>query len=315
MNKQIIIRLIISFAFIGFALRILTPLLYGFFKKKLSGQNNVNDIDWLIKNQKEQLKSQYGLITPAPSTNQIPESKSLTPEIAQNISQHYSYSIHDSKINNFLEMIEKRKILNFLPAKFQHSKTHEINFLSQALLLFLIKDEIIKRSFTMSQVLAKKLDMSLYDLTMGVQIKILLHMNAEVRTEEQVFGEDYILSNFTEEKISSALDSILQKEAHLWAQGPSLLFEELSLYFHYASIVEPLPLLRGKNDYKTAALILGCQETDSLDEIKKKYKKLALEKHPDKISAQKLPPKLEKKGLLNFSRIQEAYEILCSKNS
>jgi hypothetical protein len=315
MNKQIIIRLIISFAFIGFALRILTPLLFGFFKKKLSGQNNLNDIDWLIKNQKEQLKSQYGLITPAPSTNQIQESKSLIPEIAQNISQHYSYSIHDSKIKKFLEMIEKRKILNFLPTKFQQSKPHEINFLSQAILLFLIKDEIIKRSFTMSQVLAKKLDMSLYDLTMGVQIKILLHMSAEVRTEDQVFGEDYILSNFAEDKLSSALDSILQKEAHLWAQGLSLLFEELSLYFHFASIVEPLPLIRSKSDFKTAALILGCQETDSLVEIKKKYKKLALEKHPDKISAQKLPPKLEKKGLLKFNRIQEAYEILCSKNN
>ena len=313
MNKQIIVRVVITFIFVAFSLRVLIPVLYDFFKLKLSGQNNQNDIDWMIKKQKEQLKAQYriGPSLPAHSTDSnVNANDNLSKDILKHISNHYSYTLNEKKITAFLMLAEKRKLLNFLSEKNQRSPANKINFLSQALLLFLLSDEVVKKTFTMSQVLAKKLSLSLFEFTMGVQIKILLHMKASLRTEEQVFSENYDLQNFSGENIAAALDTIIQKEADLWAQGPSLLFEELSLHFHYASIVRPLPPLRNKNDSKTAALILGCLETDSLENIKKKYKKLSLEKHPDKITAQKLPPKLEKKGIENFNRIQEAFEIL-----
>lgn len=314
MNKQIIVRLLISFAFIAFSLRVLIPLFYDFLKTKLSGQNSQNDIDWMIKKQKEQLKSQYGLYgsaLPSKTTESNGSQLStLATDIVKHISQHYTYTLSENKVRNFLVLADKRKIINFLPEKHRNSLPHKINFLAQAQILFLISEEISKKSFTMSQILAKKFSMSLFEFTIGVQIKILLHMKSANRTEDQVFCDDYVLHTFSEENITAAIDAILQKEASLWSQSPSLLFEELALYFHYASIVQPLPLLRSKTDRKTAALILGCVETDSIEHIKKKYKKLALLKHPDKITAQKLPPKLEKKGLANFNRIQEAYEIL-----
>ena len=239
----------------------------------------------------------------------------LAKDIVKHISQHYAYTLSENKIHNFLVLADKRKITNFLPEKYQNSLPHKINFLSQALILFLTAEEISKKSFTMSQVLAKKFSMSLFEFTIGVQIKLLLHMKSANRTEDQVFCDDYVLHTFSEENITAAIDAILEKEAGLWSQSTSLLFEELALYFHYALIVQPLPPLRSKTDTKTAALILGCQETDSIELIKKKYKKLALLKHPDKITAQKLPPKLEKKGLENFNRIQEAYEILVQEKN
>jgi hypothetical protein len=174
-----------------------------------------------------------------------------------------------------------------------------------------VTEELNKKTFTISQLLARKLSLSLYEFSMGVQIKLLLHMKTENHTEEQVFCDEYVLHTYSEKNITSALEEIMRKEADLWSQSPSLLFEELSLYFHFASIIRPIPQLQNKTDYKTASLILGCMSTDSIDDIKKKYKKLALEKHPDKITAQKLPPQLEKKGIQNFNRIQEAYEVLC----
>jgi hypothetical protein len=311
MNKQIIIRVVISFVFIAFSLRVLIPILYDYFKLKISGSNNLHDIDWMIKKQKDQLRSQYGISTPGAISAPVPE-KNLASDISKNISKHYSYSLSENKIKNFLELADKRNFIHALSDKNKQSMENKINFFSQAIILFLLQEEIAKKTFTMSQVLARKLSMPLYEFTMGVQIKILLHMKSELRTEDQVFCEDYVLQNFSEEKTMTAFETIVHKEGNLWAQSPSLLFEELSLYFHYASIVQPMPSLRNKTDTHTAALILGCTETDSQELIKKKYKKLALEKHPDKITAQKLPPKLEKKGLLNFNRIQEAYEILNS---
>lgn len=309
MNKQIIIRLAISFIFIAFSLRVLIPLFYDFLKTKLSGQNNQNDIDWMIKKQKEQLKLQYGL---SPTSSKLPEKNldSTVHDILKHIAQHYAYTLSENKIHNFLSLANKRKFINFLPEKFQNSLLHKINFLSQAQILFILCDEISKKTFPMSQILAKKFSLTLFEFSMGVQIKVLLHMKSSNRTEDQVFCDEYVLHNFSEENISTALDAILQKEATLWSQSPSLLFEELALYFHYASILQPMPRLRSKDDIKTAALILGCLETDNIEHIKKKYKRLALLKHPDKITAQKLPPKLEKIGLENFNRIQQAYEIL-----
>jgi curved DNA-binding protein CbpA len=47
-----------------------------------------------------------------------------------------------------------------------------------------------------------------------------------------------------------------------------------------------------------------------LDEIKKVYKKLAMQKHPDKIGAMNLPKIVEKKAIADFNQIQEAYELI-----
>jgi len=322
MNKQIIIRLVISFVFIAFALRVLIPIIMTFLKRKLSSQSSQSDIDWMIKKQQDQLRAQYGITNP---TGQKQSSKESTPpntaitsylkEVSQNISHNFSYTVGENKIQNFLTGADRRKIINFLSSKNQQNPLQKINFLSQALLVSLLTDEIIKKNFTMSQVFAKKLSISLYELSMGVQIKILLHMKETNRTEEQVFSENYILHTFPEDQINFAIDSIIQKESNLWAHSPSLLFEELSLYFHFASIVEPLPDIKNKADKQAALIILGCKENEPFDIIKKKYKKMALEKHPDKIMAQKLPPKLEKKGIDNFKKIQEAYEILSQEKS
>jgi curved DNA-binding protein CbpA len=49
-----------------------------------------------------------------------------------------------------------------------------------------------------------------------------------------------------------------------------------------------------------------------LEEVKKLYKKLALQKHPDKIVSQKLPKVLERRAFERFNKIQEAYEVITS---
>jgi hypothetical protein len=311
MNKQIIVRVIISFIFVAFSLRVLVPVLFNFLKSRIPGQNNQHDIDWMIKKKTESLRAQYGIPTAMSSAVQTKDSSKISTEILKHVSQYYSCTLNESKISSFLEQAEKKKYIHFLSTKNQNSTSHKLNFFSQALLLFLVTEELNKKTFTISQLLARKLSLSLYEFSMGVQIKLLLHMKTENHTEEQVFCDEYVLHTYSEKNITSALEEIMRKEADLWSQSPSLLFEELSLYFHFASIIRPIPQLQNKTDYKTASLILGCMSTDSIDDIKKKYKKLALEKHPDKITAQKLPPQLEKKGIQNFNRIQEAYEVLC----
>ncbi len=54
--------------------------------------------------------------------------------------------------------------------------------------------------------------------------------------------------------------------------------------------------------------ILKCDETSSNDEIKKQYRKLVTEYHPDKIEAKGLPEEFVKFANDKFKEIQEAYD-------
>ena len=56
--------------------------------------------------------------------------------------------------------------------------------------------------------------------------------------------------------------------------------------------------------------VLKCDETASDEEIKKQYRKLATEYHPDKIEAKGLPEEFIKFANDKFSEIQEAYDAI-----
>jgi len=56
--------------------------------------------------------------------------------------------------------------------------------------------------------------------------------------------------------------------------------------------------------------ILGASRTDSIDDIKKKYRKLVSEYHPDKIASKGLPEEFIKFANDKFREIQEAYDAI-----
>lgn len=56
--------------------------------------------------------------------------------------------------------------------------------------------------------------------------------------------------------------------------------------------------------------LLGCQPTDSVAQIKAKYRKLATDYHPDKIESKGLPEGFMKFANQKFQEIQAAYQII-----
>lgn len=54
--------------------------------------------------------------------------------------------------------------------------------------------------------------------------------------------------------------------------------------------------------------VLGCTPTDSVEDIKKKYRKLVSDYHPDKIVSKELPEEFTKFANEKFKNIQAAYE-------
>ncbi len=78
-------------------------------------------------------------------------------------------------------------------------------------------------------------------------------------------------------------------------------------------ILLPLPKLRHKDDFENAYAILQASPDDSFDTIHKKYKKIAMQKHPDRLGGKIIPAQLIKEATNNFKLIQEAYNLLKNK--
>lgn len=56
--------------------------------------------------------------------------------------------------------------------------------------------------------------------------------------------------------------------------------------------------------------ILGCKRGDDLATVKRKYRKLAMEHHPDRIQAKGVPPELAAAAEEKFKEIQNAYDLI-----
>jgi hypothetical protein len=339
-NKDIIIRFVLGLIFFIVTVRVLGPLLFEFFKRKIPGAYNPeNDLDSMIKRQKERLRAQYGLYGNDQMENSAKEAYNTSTNILKNtalskevenlyketrwgggtflksiqgeISKNYSYTLADSKVNAFILLAEKRNYIHFLSAENQKSSEAIKNYLSLTLLVLMMIEEIRTKDLTLIGNVAKKCHLNPSDLLLALQLKFLfiIHQKKELK-EDTLFSDTPILNQFSEDTIKSVIETLLKKEANLWAKGHSLFFEELSLFLNYAHILSPMPQLQGKKDVETAHKILGTNPEMDIDEIKKAYKKIALVKHPDKISSQNLPKTLEKKAISQFGKIQESYQII-----
>jgi DnaJ like chaperone protein len=56
--------------------------------------------------------------------------------------------------------------------------------------------------------------------------------------------------------------------------------------------------------------ILGCKKGDELTSVKKKYRKLAMEYHPDRVQSKGMPPEFAQAAEDKFKEVQHAYDMV-----
>ena len=115
-----------------------------------------------------------------------------------------------------------------------------------------------------------------------------------------------------QKKISNSETKIFTLLISLWENG-----EDQFIYF--ISIIEkealffnnfaPYPQIN-KKDIGIAYTILNASRKNSKKEIKKKYRDLIKLRHPDKFTSLKLPARADKIIHENFTKIQQAYDLL-----
>jgi hypothetical protein len=341
LNKDIIIRVAVSVFFFIIFVKVVGPVILEVLKKKITGGDSPeNDIDSMIRRQKERLRSEYGLIgqnVDTSTSNQLPsgtdtEVNISTPpskeieaiyketrwgggefakSIQNEIEKYYSYTLAETKVNSFVMLVEKRHYLKYLSPENQKNSFAIKNYLSLVMLSLILIEEIRNKDLNLMDRVARKCHVTSHEFLLALQLKILFAIKNKIDIkDEKLFTESPSLHQYSENTIKEALITIFKKEANIWAKGHSLFFEELSLHLSYANILVPIPKLQHKKDLKTAYSILKVYEDMETDEIKKLYKKIAMTKHPDKIGQMKLPKVLENKAINNFNLIQEAYELI-----
>lgn len=335
-NREIIIRVGLGLVlFVVFA-KVVGPILFEMLKRNIPGAYNPdNDIDSMIKRQKQKLRSEYGLFgttevsAPVVTSGDKVDNRPVTKEvealyketrwgggdfakgIKDEITKNYSYTLAETKVNAFILLSEKRKYLAYLSVDNQKSLEAIKHYLSLVMLFLIMIEEIRSKDFNLIERVAKKCHLNPMEFALALQLKILFALSSKREMkEERLYESGLALHQYSEDTMKEALDLILKKEANLWAKGHSLFIEELSLYLTYADILSPTPKFQSKKDTATAYTILGATPEMEMEEIKKLYKKMAMLKHPDKIGQLKLPKILEKKAVLKFNHIQEAYDIL-----
>ncbi len=101
-------------------------------------------------------------------------------------------------------------------------------------------------------------------------------------------------------RVSSADGSISNEEEHM-------LLSAIRIFNYSNADYERLKSRYVKTSNKYYA-ILKCDENSTNDEIKKQYRKLVSEYHPDKIESKGLPEEFIKFANTKFKEIQEAYD-------
>lgn len=329
LNKEIIIRIVLGAVILFMFIKIVVPIFFETIKRKIPGSYNPeDDIDSMIRRQKEKLRAQYGISEKSieqtiPTTTGPAPSKELetlyketrwgggefAKGIQNAIAKNFSYTLAESKVNAFVLLAEKKNYVRFLNHDNQKSPEAIKNYFSVLMLFLIMIEEMRNKELNLLERAAKKCHVSPLEFMLALQLKVLFAIKSKVK-DERLFEDKIILHQFSEDSIKEATEAILSKEANLWAKGAGLFFEELSLYLSYADVLAPLPKLENKKDLETAYAILKMNPEMDLEEIKKGYKKIAMARHPDKIGQMKLPSLLEKKALGKFNYIQEAYDIV-----
>jgi len=196
----------------------------------------------------------------------------------------------------------QREVLDFLKKSFGVSCDFLI---ATSSIKFLIKNELLLNFKTLPDY------QKILELTSLVGLyKVLLVQNSEQSVLKralifQISGGEK--QNLSPKEIDEALIKLIKNDQDI--------LEELFLYTKVIDRLKEVPPLKSNSDLKGALKIMGLPENSSKDDIKKRYRNLALAQHPDTFAELNIQGDLLKQAGENFNRINIAYKLLMAKAS
>ncbi len=337
LNKDLILNLIYLISFLFIVYKILSATLFQQFKKKLNPwdqSDSEKDFDKILKKRIDMFRASNGayvsenqslntmskhVVQSSSKNNTIPAQ--LKPiyddlswgngeeikKIIKIFQREFNYSPNEKSIRDAVKLLIKNDV--FLKIAHQSSKEEINNLIYAYLLMRYYINEAINQNFN----LLKKIGLRLYasEKLMHYSVQYLLLSNSD---SKEKLSDQNVLKSYSEEDIQTLIDIFFIRNSNNLKLNINTLSEILREQFGIADFIRPWPNKNEINNKDIALEILRCTHKSDLEEIKRNYKKLAQEKHPDKIHALKLPKELEHKAMQQFQIVKQAYDFLNEKN-
>lgn len=139
--------------------------------------------------------------------------------------------------------------------------------------------------------------------------------NAAVRSDQtfQAFAHQfYHRFSYQPQMLHMMIDILVRvsvADGHV-SEAEKRLIQDAARIFNFSNAQYENVLSKHYQSSDQYYAVLGCKRGDSNEHIKKQYRKLVFEYHPDKIAAKGLPEEFTKLASDKFREIQEAYDAI-----
>ena len=207
------------------------------------------------------------------------------------LKQNIILSRNTSKLPGHHELLELFYVLLYLDILFWEIRKGKSDFCKFLARSFKVKELAIFQAFESIIWKTKLSEQQVYE-------KLLSNSQSSSLIE---VSEDHLSDIYNKIILTNGSKNfITRKEFMALIQAEAVIFSTLSA----------IPPLRDKRDKAGAFTVFGLEQDANASEIKKRYKQLVVERHPDKLSTRGIPKSFEKIATENFHIIQQAYDIL-----
>jgi hypothetical protein len=232
-------------------------------------------------------------------------------DISSRISKNIGVRIEQNEVSTIISLFLKREFLISRKNSRLPSYNEIISLLESYLFLSLLFKEIHGSEYSLLNILSRKFYIS---------IDILIRSLIKVFDRNNKFEISTILSRpiknlFPYQNQDTHILPFLKDDNGKFFLSRKDYIELIKKETVIFSSLSPLPDLKNDRDIEGAYHILGFDKNAPFEQIKKRYKKLALVKHPDKLKGKGIPEEFNSIATKNFARLQMAYDILKKANN
>lgn len=338
LNPEFILNVVYLTIFLFIVYKVIGNTLWISFQKKFNPmyQEPEKDFDRLIKRKMEMLRSSSGLYVPeneSLSSQALRKEQNIKTEshekkhiplqfkdmhddlnwgvgeevkkILKLFQREFNYTPNEKNTRESLKAIIKEPIIIELV---NHSTKDEVlTLLYNRLLLNYYYEEIEANRFSLIKKISSRLNSPPNLFAFALQYTLLQDASLPEKLREKQFSSELIFNKFSSNEKSITIESFLISHSQHLGKSVNAINEIVKTQFLVADFLRPWPAL---NSLEDALEVLRAHQSYTVEDIKKNYKKLVQEKHPDKISSLKLPKEIEKNALKQFQIIQSAMDII-----
>ncbi len=331
--KDLIINALVLISFLFIIYKILSTTLFTAIKKKLNPYqipDEEKDFDKIVKRKVDMLRSTGGIYTSGDQIKNISKATSASvpntithspahlktfyddlnwgaggevKKIIKIFQRELNFNVNEAGLRATLKKIIKED--SFLKLQSGLSSDEVIHLLYARLLLGYLIGEVQQQKPHFIKKIAARLSVSPDIYMYALQISLI---KTSSQTSTDIYCTSIILNKLPDDKIQNLIDLFVFKFCQDLIKTNNGIHEIIRTNFMLADLVRPWKEITKESNIDEALLILGCHRESSAEEIKNAYKKLSIEKHPDKITSQKLPREIEKNALKQFQIVKNAYD-------